>query len=140
MPRAQSSVIILQSSVVKGSAGCTTKHSIRSTEQRQWVTVQVPQLSEMVTERSFVKNSPKKEKLRRHCHRFAILLLDLKLRLKDNLLIGQKEAARKPIPLFSYTDVNRSAFWDSVDGWVCSNSVKFWIQIEGPMIPWKEKS
>lgn len=41
------------------------------------------------------------------------------------------------MPLFSYTDVNRSAFRDSVDGWVCGNSVKLWIQIKGPMISWK---
>lgn len=54
--------------------------------------------------------------------------------LKDDLLIRQKEATGKAIPLFSHTNIHRPAFWDSVDGWVCGNSVKFWIQIKGPMI------
>lgn len=47
--------------------------------------------------------------------------------LKDNLLVRQKKATGKSIPFFSHTNVHRPAFWDSVDGWVCGNSVKFWI-------------
>lgn len=66
------------------------------------------------------------------------LLLDLKpWGFRNNLLIRQKEATGKSIPLLPYTDIHRPAFWDSVDGWVRGNSVKFWVQIKGPVIPWK---
>lgn len=71
----------------------------------------------------------------------VLLLPDLKLwELKDNLLIRQKEAAGKSIPLFPYTDIHRPAFWDSVDGRVRSNAVKFWIQVKGPMVPWRRET
>lgn len=41
------------------------------------------------------------------------------------------------MPLFPDTDVDGPAFRNAVDGGVCGNSIKFWIQIKGSVIPWK---
>lgn len=52
----------------------------------------------------------------------------------ENLLIRQEKAAWKSVPLLSHTDINRSPFRHSVNTWVSSNPVKFWVQVQGPMV------
>lgn len=43
------------------------------------------------------------------------------------------------MPLFSDTDVDGSAFRNGVDGGVCGNSIKFWIQVKRSVIPWNKR-
>jgi len=50
------------------------------------------------------------------------------------LLIWQKKAAWKSVPLLSHTDINRSPLRHSVNTWVSSNPVKFWVQVQGPVV------
>lgn len=52
----------------------------------------------------------------------------------NDLLIWQEKAAWKSVPLLSHTDINGSPLWHSVNAWVRSNPVKFWVEIQGPMV------
>ena len=52
----------------------------------------------------------------------------------NSLLIWQEKAAWKSVPLLSHADINWSSLGHSVNTWVSSNPVKFWVQVQGPMV------
>lgn len=57
----------------------------------------------------------------------------------NNLLIWQEKAAWKSVPLLSHTDINGSPLRHSVNTWVSSNPVKFWVQVQGPMVAYRRQ-
>lgn len=52
----------------------------------------------------------------------------------ENLLLRQEKAAWKPVPLLPHADVDRPPLRHSVNTWVSGDPVKFWVQVQGPMV------
>lgn len=51
-----------------------------------------------------------------------------------NSLVWQQKATWESVPFLPHADINWPPFRHSVNTWVHSNPVKFWVQVQRPMV------